>query len=86
MIKALKKEPMKMFVLVLLVINLLLSIYISFFRSSAYGLETLKAWGRENMKMAKQLYTSEAYIQQQKSTLEQYLSSIQQAPVLDVQE
>ncbi len=67
------------FVIALLVLNLLLFIYIGFFKKDAYWLETLKAWWKENMKMATQLYKSSFYVQQQKSTLEQILSSINQA-------
>lgn len=74
-----KEENMKMLVIVLLVLNLLLSIYIGFFKRDALWLETLKAWGSANMNMAQQLYTSPAYIQQQKTTLDQILGSMNQA-------
>lgn len=74
-----KEENMKMLVIVLLVLNLLLSIYIGFFKRDALWLETMKAWGTANMNMAEQLYKSPAYIQQQKSTLDQILGSMNQA-------
>jgi hypothetical protein len=63
---------------VLLVINILLGVYIAFFKRDALWLETLKAWGAENMKMAQQLYTSPVYIKQQKDTLDQILGSMNQ--------
>jgi hypothetical protein len=74
-----KYENMKMFVIILLVLNVLLGVYIAFFKTDAYALETLKAGGAENMNLAVQLYKSPVYIQQQKSTLEQLLSSMNQA-------
>ncbi len=57
----------------LLAINTILLLYIGFFKHDAMWLETLKVGGKENMKMARQLYTSDIYIQQQKMTLEQIL-------------
>jgi len=39
-------------------------------------LETLKVGGSENMQMAEQLYTADAYKQQQKTTLEQILGQM----------
>ena len=74
-----KLFDMKKILIILLAVNLLLMIYIAFFKRDAYRLETLKVGGRENMQMATQLYKSDIYIQQQKSTLEQYLTSIEQA-------
>jgi hypothetical protein len=41
----------------------------------------LKAGGRENMEMATKLYNSPVYIQQQKTTLDQILGSMNQAPI-----
>lgn len=74
-----KEENTKMIVIVLLVLNLLLGVYIAFFKHDALWLETLKAGGHENMEMAKQLYSSPTYIQQQKATLDQILGSMNQA-------
>ncbi len=68
-----------MLVMVLLILNLLLLVYVWFFKRDAYRLETLKVGGRANMQMAKELYRSDVYVQQQKATLEQYLASIEQA-------
>ncbi len=72
------KKPEKILIIALLVLNLLLGLYIAFIKPSAYSLEAMKAGGAENMRMAKQLYKSEVYIQQQKSTLEQILGSMNQ--------
>jgi len=75
-----KYENMKLIFVGILVLNLLFSIYIAFFKHDALRLETLKVGGRENMNMAMQLYKSDMYIQQQKTTLEQILASI---PTID---
>jgi hypothetical protein len=58
----------------------LLAAYSAFFKHDALRLETLKAGWAANMTMAKQLYSSPVYIQQQKSTLDQILGSMNQAP------
>ena len=71
-----KLFDMKKILIILLAVNLLLMIYIAFFKRDAYRLETLKVGGRENMQMAKELYRSDVYIQQQQSTLAQYLASL----------
>lgn len=56
-------------------VNLLLSLYLAFFKADAVWLETLKSGGSENFNLVKQLYSSDAYKAQQKQTLEQVLSS-----------
>lgn len=71
-----KNSMMTMLFIGLLVLNILFGAYVAFFKQDAYSLETLKVGGRENMKMAKQLYKSDTYIQQQKTTLEQILASM----------
>lgn len=73
-----KHENMKIFVIVLLSLNLLFGIYTAFFKRDALWLENMKAGGVENMQMAKKLYTSPVYIQQQKDTLDQILGSMNQ--------
>ena len=67
---------MKMLFIALLVLNLLFGIYIGFFKRDALWLETLKVGGSENMKLAVQLYRADSYKQQQRSTLEQILGSM----------
>ena len=73
-----KSDQLKMLVIALLAINILLVGYVAFFKKDAYRLETLKVGGSENMKMAQQLYQSDAYIKQNKASLEQYLWSMNQ--------
>jgi hypothetical protein len=72
-------HQMKLMIIALLVLNALLGIYIAFFKHDALRLETMKAGGRANMQMAKQLYSSDVYIQQQQQTLEGILGSLNQA-------
>lgn len=74
-----KQEQTKLLIIVLLALNLLLGIYIAFFKRDALWLETMKAGGTENMTLAKQLYNSPVYIKQQKDTLDQILGSMNQA-------
>ena len=76
-----KSESTKIIILVLLVLNLLVGVYIAFFKRDALWLETMKAGGAANMHMAQQLYTSPVYIQQQKTTLDQILGSMNQAAI-----
>ena len=73
-----KQENTKMLVIALLALNLLLGVYIAFFKHDALWLETLKAGWTANMNMAQQLYNSPVYIQQQKTTLDQILGSMNQ--------
>jgi len=73
-----KYYSVNMLILLLLVLNVLLGWYIAFFKPWAYALETLKVWGRKNMKMAVQLYKSDMYKEQQSLTLQQILDSMWQ--------
>ena len=74
-----KHENMKMVFIGLLALSVLLGVYTAFFKHDALWLETLKVWGDENMKLAVQLYQADSYKQQQKSTLEQILGSMNTA-------
>lgn len=69
---------MNSILIVLLALNAIFGIYVAFIKPDAYSLETLKVWGRSNMKMAMELYKSDMYKDQQKSTLEQILGSMDQ--------
>lgn len=71
-----KHENMKMVIIGLLVLNILFGVYIGFFKRDALWLETLKVGGADNMKLAVQLYQDDSYKQQQKTTLEQILGSM----------
>lgn len=77
---------MDRFLIVFLSLSVLFGIYVAFIKPDAYSLETLKVWGRTNMKMATQLYKSDMYKDQQRTTLEQIIGSIQPqvAPIEDV--
>jgi hypothetical protein len=65
-------------VIVLLVINVLLLVYVGFFKHDAVWLETMKVGGRENMTLVQQLYNSDMYKTQQTQAIQQVLSSIDQ--------
>lgn len=69
----------KTIAVVLLVINLILSVYVAFFKRDALWLETLKAGGSENFAMVEKLYTSDTYKNQQAQTLAQVLGSMEGA-------
>ena len=78
-----KYDQMKLIVIAILAINILLAVYIAFFKRDALWLETMKAGWTANMNMAKQLYKSPVYIQQQKATLDQILDSMNQVAPTD---
>lgn len=82
-----REKNIDMTIIGLVILNVLLGVYIGFFKRDAVWLETLKAGGSENMTMAEQLYNSPAYIQQQKSTLDQILGSMndQQVPTTNTE-
>lgn len=61
----------------LLVLNFLLLLYIGFIKKDSYRLENLKVGWRENMSLVQKLYTSEPYVAQQKSAIQQALSSFE---------
>ena len=75
-----KQSTMNILIMALVVLNILLGVYSAFFKHDALRLETMKAWWSANMNMAQQLYSSPTYIQQQKSTLDQVLGSMNQDP------
>lgn len=62
-------------VIIILVLNAIFLGYISFFKKDAISLEIMKAGGRENFEMVKQLYEHPSYISQQKDWIEQWLES-----------
>lgn len=70
-----------MALIVLLAINLLLLIYIGFFKKDAMRLETMKVGGAENMTLVQQLYNSDMYKSQQTQAIQQVLSSLNQPAV-----
>jgi len=68
-------------VIALLAINVLLLVYVGFFKHDAVWLETMKVGWRENMTLVQQLYNSDMYKTQQTQAIQQVLSSINQQAV-----
>lgn len=66
----------KIIIIVLLAINLLLALYISFFKKDALWLETLKAGWSENFALIEKLYSNESFKTQQADTLAQVIWSM----------
>jgi len=71
-----KKIDTGLVIAIFLGINVLLLIYVAFFKMDAYRLEKLKVGGAENMTLVTQLYKSDGYKQQQKSAIQQVLGSM----------
>jgi protein-disulfide isomerase len=74
-----KNKNLRYLFVVLIVLNFLMLVYVSFFKNDALSLETLKAGGRDNIKLAKELYNSDVYKQQQAQAINQFLDSIKWA-------
>lgn len=70
------KDSSKILIVVLLILNILLTAYIGFFKRDAVWLETLKSGGSDNFKLVQELYTSDSYKDQQTQTLNQILWSM----------
>lgn len=69
-------EMRKVVVLCLLLLNLILVVYVAFFKKDAIWLETLKSGGKENFQLVQQLYQNDTYKKQQAQTLNQILASM----------
>lgn len=69
-------DSSKILIVALLIVNLLLTIYVGFFKRDAVWLETLKSGGSDNFKLVQELYTSDSYKDQQTQTLNQILWSM----------
>ena len=77
--KAFKKfELPHVLMVALLLINILLTIFVIVKRNPR-SLEEMKAWWPENFSMVQELYGSDAYKQQQKDSISQFLWSIKWA-------
>lgn len=72
-----KSDYLKTIAIALLVINLVLAVYVAFFKRDALWIETLKAWWSENFALVEKLYTSDTYKNQQAQTLAQVLGSME---------
>ena len=73
-----KKMEKHAWILAGIVLLLIVNVYGVFFKHDALRLETVKVGGEQNMILANKLYSSTAYKDQQKTTLEQVLASIDQ--------
>lgn len=73
----LDSDNSKIIIIVLLAINLLLALYISFFKKDALWLEILKSGWRENFTLIEKLYNNENFKDQQAQTLAQVLGSME---------
>ncbi len=71
-----KKINTGLLIAIFLGINLLLMIYVAFFKRDALRLETLKVGWSDNMTLVQKLYKSDGYKQQQKSAIEQVLGTM----------
>ena len=69
-------KRLPLILLVVLSLNLLLLLYVSFFKRDALRLETLKVGGSDNMQLVQKLYSSDAYKQQQKTAIQQVLDGM----------
>ncbi len=72
----LNSDTTKIVVLILLVLNLLLAWYVSFFKKDALWLETLKAGGKENFALIEKLYNNDSFKEQQTKSLEEAIWSM----------
>lgn len=72
-----KADSLKIITIVLLGLNIILAVYIAFFKRDALWIEELKAGGSENYALVEKLYTSETYKSQQAQTLAQVLESME---------
>lgn len=75
-----------MIMIVLLSINVLLLLYVSFFKKDAMWLETMKVWWAANMNSVIQLYNSQEYKDSQTQTIQQVMASIQTQEQAQVQQ
>lgn len=60
----------------LLALNLLLLVYVAFIKKDAFSLETMKVGGRDNMQLVQQLYSTDAYKNQQQQAIQQILDGM----------
>jgi hypothetical protein len=76
--KHIAEKNTTMTLIVLLSINILLLLYIGFFKKDAVRLETVKVGGAENFTLVQQLYNSDMYKTQQTQAIQQVLDSMNQ--------
>lgn len=78
--KAFKKfELPHIWMVILLGVNILLTLFVIVRRDPSWSLEEMKAWWPENFTMVQELYNSDTYKTQQKDSISQFLGSIKWA-------
>ncbi len=75
---ALKWSLIKKIIVGLLAINILLVLYIAFIKTDALDLEVMKTGGKQNFNLVQKIYSSDAYVKQQRQSLDQALVAINQ--------
>lgn len=65
----------ELILIIILSLNVLFLVYISFFKTDAVSLEVMKSGWRENFVLVKQLYQNPAYVAQQREWIQQWLES-----------
>jgi len=71
-----KFELPHIWLVILLAINILLTVFVIVRKDPSWNLEEMKAWWAENFSMVQQLYNSDTYKQQQKASISQFLGQI----------
>lgn len=75
--KAFKKfELPHIWLVALLALNILLTLFVIVRKDPSRSLEEMKAWWAENFTLVQELYSSDTYKQQQKDSITQFLGSI----------
>lgn len=75
--KAFKKfELPHIWLVVLLALNILLTLFVIVRKDPSRSLEEMKAWWAENFTLVQELYSSDTYKKQQKDSITQFLGSI----------
>lgn len=67
-----------------MVLNIILIAYVAFFKNDALWLETLKAGGKENFQLVQQLYSNDAYKNQQREAIQQAATSFANANTANI--
>ena len=74
-----KFELPHVWLVILLAVNILLTLFVIVRKDPSWSLEEMKAWGPVNFSMVQELYNSDTYKQQQKDSISQFLGSIKWA-------
>ena len=71
-----KFELPHVWLVALLAVNILLTLFVIVRKDPSLSLEEMKSWGPENFAMVQELYASDVYKKQQKDSISQFLESI----------